>query len=71
MPPADPIRRQLASDNYAGICPEAFDAMAAANRLHPPGHGDDASTAATLRGRSRLQLRSCSAAIRRSPSGVM
>ena len=45
MAPADPIRRQLASDNYAGICPEAWEAMAQANRLHAPGYGDDAWTA--------------------------
>jgi threonine aldolase len=45
MPPAEPVRRQFASDNYAGICPEAFEAMARANRLHSPGYGDDAWTA--------------------------
>lgn len=37
-------RRQFASDNYAGICPEAWEAMAAANRGHCPGYGDDAWT---------------------------
>src|SRR5512138_2857230 len=40
-----PPRRQLASDNYAGICPEAWAAMAEANRGHAPGYGDDAWTA--------------------------
>jgi threonine aldolase len=39
-----PIRRHLASDNYAGICPEAFAAMAEANVDHAPGYGDDAWT---------------------------
>jgi threonine aldolase len=34
-------RRQFASDNYAGICPEAWGAMAEANAGHAPGYGDD------------------------------
>src|SRR5262245_365898 len=38
-------RRQFASDNYAGICPEAWDALVAANRSHAPAYGDDALTA--------------------------
>ena len=38
-------RRQFASDNYAGICPEAWAAMAEANAGHAPGYGDDAWTA--------------------------
>lgn len=33
--------QQFASDNYAGICPEAWEAMAAANRGHAPAYGDD------------------------------
>ena len=37
-------RRQFASDNYAGICPEAWAAMAEANAGHAPGYGDDAWT---------------------------
>lgn len=36
-----PERRQFASDNYAGICPEAWEAMAAANVGHAPSYGDD------------------------------
>ncbi len=40
-----PIRRQLASDNYAGICPEALAAMIDANRLHADSYGEDAWTA--------------------------
>ncbi|HZZ83722.1 MAG TPA: low specificity L-threonine aldolase [Anaeromyxobacteraceae bacterium] len=39
------LRRQFASDNYAGICPEAFEAMAAANSGHAPGYGEDPWTA--------------------------
>ena len=29
--------RQFASDNYAGICPEAWDALEEANRLKGAG----------------------------------
>ncbi len=36
--------RQFASDNYAGICPEAWAAMETANRGHVPSYGDDAWT---------------------------
>ncbi len=39
-----PIRRHFASDNYAGICPEAFAAMAEANRGHETSYGDDTWT---------------------------
>lgn len=34
-------RRQFASDNYAGICPEAWEAMAAANVGHACSYGED------------------------------
>lgn len=37
--------RQLASDTYAGICPEALAAIAAANRGHASPYGDDSWTA--------------------------
>lgn len=33
--------RQFASDNYAGICPEAWEALERANHGHAPGYGDD------------------------------
>ena len=36
--------RQFASDNYAGICPEVWEALAAANRDHAPGYGEDSWT---------------------------
>jgi threonine aldolase len=42
-PPDRP--RQFASDNYAGICPPAWEALAEANRGHQPGYGDDRWTA--------------------------
>jgi threonine aldolase len=35
------LRGQFASDNYAGICPEAFAALAEANRGHAISYGDD------------------------------
>src|SRR5437016_9283762 len=37
-------RRQFASDNYAGICPEAFAAMAEANHGHEISYGNDSWT---------------------------
>ena len=38
--PPDP-RRHFASDNFAGICPEAWAAMAEANAGHAPSYGAD------------------------------
>ncbi len=35
------LRRQFASDNYAGICPEAWAALEESNHGHAPGYGDD------------------------------
>ena len=37
-------RRQFASDNYAGICPAAWEAMEQANRGHAAAYGDDVWT---------------------------
>lgn len=34
-------RRHFASDNYAGICPEAWASLSEANQGHVPGYGDD------------------------------
>lgn len=45
MSHADEFKRQFASDNYAGICPEAWAAMTEANRGHVRGYGDDQWTA--------------------------
>ena len=36
--------QQFASDNYAGICPEAWAALAEANAGHAPAYGEDAWT---------------------------
>lgn len=35
------MRQQFASDNYAGICPEALRALLTANAGHEPAYGDD------------------------------
>src|SRR5262249_9074977 len=46
MPEPVPRRmRQLASDTYAGICPEALRAIAEANQGHASPYGDDPWTA--------------------------
>ena len=39
------LKRQFASDNYAGICPEAWAAIQEANAGHAPGYGNDQWTA--------------------------
>lgn len=45
--PTDPSRRfDFASDNTAGVCPEALEAMVEANHGAVPSYGDDAWTAA-------------------------
>src|SRR5689334_12375421 len=44
MSAAQPTRRQFASDNYAGICPEACAALAEANQGHEVSYGDDTWT---------------------------
>jgi len=40
-----PTRFQFASDNYAGICPEAWQSMDEANRGYASSYGDDPWTA--------------------------
>lgn len=37
--------RHFASDNYAGVCPEVWTALHAADADHSPGYGDDPHTA--------------------------
>jgi threonine aldolase len=44
MDPRDPATPQFASDNNAGIAPEAFAALAEANRGHAVAYGGDAWT---------------------------
>jgi threonine aldolase len=39
-----PVYNQFASDNYAGVCPEAWQAMAQANSGFAASYGDDAWT---------------------------
>jgi len=40
-----PLRRHFASDNYSGICPEAWEALAEANHGHVRSYGEDPWTA--------------------------
>ncbi|HEY0186180.1 MAG TPA: beta-eliminating lyase-related protein [Cellulomonas sp.] len=40
----DPDRRELGSDNYAGVHPEVLAALAVANEGHVPGYGADPYT---------------------------
>ena len=42
--PKTEFRRQFASDNWSGICPEALEALAAANTGHAPAYGEDEFT---------------------------
>jgi len=42
--PSPPLFNQFASDNYAGICPEVWQAMAEANRGFATSYGDDSWT---------------------------
>jgi threonine aldolase len=44
-PKSKELSQQFASDNYAGICPEAWQAMQAANQGHATSYGDDLWTA--------------------------
>src|SRR5258708_3367037 len=39
--PSAILEQQFGSDNYAGICPEAWSAMEEANRGFAPSYGDD------------------------------
>jgi threonine aldolase len=41
MKPASERSRHFASDNLSGICPEAWEALAAANQGHAHSYGDD------------------------------
>src|SRR6266700_7897386 len=41
MTAGTPSHGQFASDNYSGICPEAFAAMAEANQQHEVSYGND------------------------------
>lgn len=40
----DTQRRQFASDNYSGVCPEVWQALAEANHGHAPSYGEDVWT---------------------------
>jgi threonine aldolase len=51
MPMSEPAVQapQFASDNWSGICPEAWAALAAANAGHAPSYGGDDWTAAAVK----------------------
>jgi threonine aldolase len=49
----------FASDNTAGICPEALQAIHAANTGRAPSYGDDAHTAAAKRGFEEIFETAC------------
>jgi threonine aldolase len=51
--------RQFASDNYAGICPEAWAAMAEANHAHEFSYGEDTWTARAADGLRQLFETDC------------
>lgn len=40
----EPLRTQFASDNYSGICPEAWAALEKGNKGHSRGYGEDSWT---------------------------
>jgi threonine aldolase len=52
-------QQQFASDNYAGICPEAMAAMAEANRGHAFSYGDDDWTEKASNALRKLFEREC------------
>lgn len=41
---SEPLKTQFASDNYSGICPEAWSALEQCNRGHSRGYGEDTWT---------------------------
>jgi threonine aldolase len=45
LPDMPPPRRHFGSDNYAGVCPEVWEALREADADHVPGYGDDPHTA--------------------------
>jgi threonine aldolase len=57
VPAASPP--QFASDNNAGVCPEALDALVRANGGHAPGYGADDWTVAATRAIQRVFERDC------------
>jgi threonine aldolase len=53
------LAQQFASDNYAGICPDAWTAMQTANRGHASAYGDDLWTARAANAFRELFETSC------------
>ena len=63
---SDPPQK-FASDNYSGICPEAWAAMAEANQGHQRAYGEDQWTA---RAAERMGCTPIRAALRRNARAV-
>lgn len=59
MKPIQALDPQFASDNYAGICPEAWRALEAANAGHAPGYGADDWTRVAREAIARLFETDC------------
>jgi threonine aldolase len=57
--PPQALAPQFASDNNAGICPEALDALVRANGGHAPGYGADDWTVAATRAIRQVFGRDC------------
>jgi threonine aldolase len=57
--PSGSPRRHFASDNFAGICPEAWAALAAANTDHAASYGEDAWTKEATRRISEIFETEC------------
>ncbi len=53
------LPQQFASDNYSGICPEAWAAMEAANHGHVSSYGDDPWTSAAADAFRRMFATEC------------
>ncbi len=59
MSAPEAIATQFASDNWAGVCPEAWAALAAANHGHAPSYGHDDWTCAASEAISRVFETEC------------
>jgi len=53
------LLQQFASDNYAGVCPEAWAATETANHGHAPAYGEDPWTARAANGFRELFEKEC------------
>ena len=67
MPESPALKTQFASDNTAGVCPEAWEAMARANRDYAPSYGTDTWTERVRQALTKLEI--AWAGIRAAPLG--